>query len=72
MLKNIDLLLNGSVKNIDICTINGQPFSYCAAFGNFVNISYETPRSLKKKIGYLAYLVTGFKSLLNKNKIYDV
>lgn len=72
LLKNIDLLLNGSVKNIDICTINGQPFSYCAAFGNFVNISYETPRSLKKKIGYLAYLVTGFKNLLNKNKIYDV
>ena len=55
--KNLKLLLNGVVKDIDICTINNQPFVYVAGFGKFVNISYETPRHLKKKYGYLAYLI---------------
>ena len=65
IIKNLKLLLNGEEKDIDICLINGQPFVYVAGFGKFVNISYDTPRSLKKKYGYLAYLIEGLKENLS-------
>ena len=56
MLNNLKLALNGKVKRIDICTINDKPFVYSAGFGKFMNIPYETPRELKKRIGHLAYI----------------
>lgn len=70
--RNIELLLKGKVKEIDICTINGRPFTYVAALGKFANISYDTPRSLKKKYGYLAYLIEGLKELRKYTKKYDI
>ena len=70
--KNLKLLLDGCEKNIDICTINGTPFTYCAAFGKLTNISYETPKTMKKKYGYLAYLIYGLKEIRGKIKLYDV
>lgn len=70
--KNIELLLSGKVKGIDICTINGRPFTYVAALGKFANISYDTPRNLKKKFGYLAYLIEGAKDLKNPMPKYDL
>lgn len=69
---NLELLLNGVEREIDICTINNQPFVYVAGFGKFVNISYDTPRSLKKKYGYLAYLIEGIKEGLDEIPLYDV
>lgn len=36
-----------------------QYFSYVAAFGTFTDVSYDTPQDLKKRIGYLAYLLNG-------------
>lgn len=70
--RNLELLLNGVEREIDICTINNQPFVYVAGFGKFVNISYDTPRSLKKKYGYLAYLIEGIKEGLDEIPLYDV
>lgn len=70
--KNLELLLSGCQKNIDICTINGTPFTYCAAFGKLTNISYETPKTMKKKYGYLAYLIYGLKEIRGKIKLYDI
>lgn len=72
ILKNLKLLLEGTIKNIDICTINDQPFTYSAGFGKIVNVSYSTPRELKKKYGYLAYLAGAFKDLNDKTKLYDL
>lgn len=72
IIKNLHLLLDGCEKNIDICTINGIPFTYCAAFGKLTNISYETPKSMKKKYGYLAYLIYGLKEIRGKIKLYDI
>lgn len=72
LIKNFKLLLKGSVKKIDICTINDCPFTYVAAFGKFTNISYETPRWLKKKLGYLAYLIEGLKEIKGKTKLYHL
>lgn len=72
LIKNLKLLLNGSVKKIDICTINDKPFTYVAAFGKFTNISYETPQWLKKNLGYLAYLIGGIKEINHTTKLYNL
>ena len=72
MLNNLKLALNGEVKRIDICTINDKPFVYSAGFGKFMNIPYETPRELKKRIGHLAYIREGARDFFRKVKLYDV
>lgn len=72
LINNIELLLTGVKRKIDICTINGQPFVYCAGFGKFVNISYDTPRKLKEKFGYVAYWMKGVKEINNETKLYDI
>ncbi len=72
LVNNIKKLLKGKVKNIDVCTINNQPFTYVAAFGKFTNVSYETPRWLKKRFGYFAYLLGGLKELKGKTNLYSL
>lgn len=72
IIENLKLLLNGKVHNIDICLINEQPFVYVAGFGKFLDIPYATPRELKKKFGYLAYLINGVKSCFRKIPMYDI
>lgn len=72
MLNNLKLALNGEVKRIDICTINDKPFVYSAGFGKFMNIPYETPRELKKRIGHLAYIREGARDFFRKVKLYDI
>ena len=69
---NLKLALNGKKKRIDICTINGKPFVYSAGFGKFMNIPYETPRELKKRLGHLAYIGEGIKDFFRKIKLYDI
>ena len=68
---NLKLILEGEVKTIDICSINNRDFVYVASFGKFMEIPYETPQKLKHRIGYLAYLISGVKSLF-KTKQYNV
>ena len=69
---NLKLLLAGKKQKIDICLINNQPFVYVAGFGVFLDIPYATPRELKKKVGYLAYLLYGAKSVFKKIPMYDL
>lgn len=71
-INNLKLLLEGEVKEMDICCVNNKPFIYVAGFGKFMNVPYETSRDLKKKIGYLAYLVEGFKEFRNITKLYEL
>ena len=40
MLNNLKITLEGVVKNVDICMINGRPFVYVAAIGKFADIPY--------------------------------
>ena len=70
--KNLELLLGGEVKSIDICTVNNRPFVYVAGFGKFMNVPYETSRDLKKKLGRMAYIIEGAKELVNKTKLYEM
>lgn len=72
LISNLKLALDGEVKRIDVCTINNRPFVYTAGFGKFMNIPYETPRELKKRLGHLAYIKEGAKDFFRKVKSYDV
>jgi len=72
ILDNVKASLNGVVKKFDIGIINNRPFIYVAGFGKYTNISYETPRKSKKRIGHLAYLKEGVKAFFQKTKLYDI
>lgn len=69
---NLKLVLEGEVRNIDICKINNRPFVYVAALGKFVDVAYDTPRKLKKKIGYLAYIINAIKSFADKTHLFEM
>ena len=71
-IENLKMVLNGTVKQIDICTLNNHPFVYVAGIGKFIDIAYDTPREMKKKYGYLAYLFNGIKSFNDKTKLFEV
>ena len=69
---NLKLILEGSIKEIDVGLINNHAFTYVASYGKFMDIPYETPQELKKRLGYLAYMVEVFKRIaghIPKNRI---
>lgn len=72
IMDNVKMSLNGVVKEFDIGIINNHPFIYVAGFGKYTNISYETPRDLKKKIGHLAYVKEAITAFFSKTKLYDI
>lgn len=72
IIKNVESILTGEKKQVDIGLINNQPFMYVAGFGKFINVPYETSRNLKKKLGHLAYLINGVKEFFNKTKLYEL
>lgn len=70
---NINLILSGKVCGIDICTLNGRPFTYTAGFGKFMNVPYETTRNLKKRIGKNAYIINGIHNFFHqKTNLYEL
>ncbi len=71
-IQNLKMILNGTVKEIDICTINETPFVYVAGLGKFTNIAYETPRKLKKNLGYFAYMINAIKSFNSKTQLFEM
>lgn len=70
--KDIMLILDGEEKNIDVGLINNKPFLYVACFGNYTNISYETPRRLKKMFGRFGYFIFAIKSIGQRIKKYNI
>ncbi len=56
-------IMEGSVFYCDLGKMNDSYFVYVAAFGAFVNVSYDTPQDMKNVFGHLAYLVRGAQSL---------
>lgn len=71
-IKNLELLLQGTEKNIDVCFINNTPFVYVACLGDYLDLAYNTPRNLKKKYGKIAYIIYGLKQLKGKMHSYDI
>ena len=72
IIKSLKDILDGTKKKVDVCTINERSFVYVASFGKFMEIPYETPQKLKKRLGHMAYLLSGAKELFKKTPRYDV
>jgi len=70
--RDLEIILKGVKKNIDIIMINGRPFVYVAAFGNYINISFDTPKKWKEVFGRLAYILFGFLGLKEKIRMYKI
>lgn len=69
---NLKMILEGTVKGIDICMINDQPFVYVAGLGKFTDVAYNTPRRLKKNFGYMAYMFNALKSFNQKTHLFEM
>ncbi len=69
---NLKMVLEGTVKDLDICTINDVPFVYVAGLGKFTDVAYDTPRKLKKNLGYLAYIINALKSFNQKTHLFEM
>lgn len=72
IVKTVEDIVNGEVKQVDIGVINNNPFVYVAGFGKFINVPYATKRKFKKAFGHLAYLVNGVKEFFQKTKLYEI
>lgn len=72
IISNLKLILNGEIKEVDICNINGRDFVYVASYGKFMEIPYGTPQELKHRFGYLAYLASGIREVFKKTHRYNV
>ena len=70
--ENLETLLKGKPKKVDVCYINKTPFVYVACLGDYVDLAYSTPRELKKRYGKIAYLLYGAKQIFNKLHKYDI
>ena len=69
---NLKMVLEGTIKDIDVCTINDVPFVYVAGLGKFTDVAYDTPRNLKKNLGYFAYLINAVKSFNRKTNLFEM
>lgn len=58
-------IAEGNVHSIDVGFFGEKNYVYVAAFGVFADVSYATPRQMKKNIGHAAYVLEGIKSLGN-------
>ena len=70
--ENLEILLQGKPKKVDICYINDKPFVYVCCFGDYIDLSYATPRKLKKKYGeaaYFLYALKQFRPKISSHKI---
>ncbi len=63
--KAAKVVLNGEEFSCDVGLMNGEYFTYTAAFGLFTDASYETPQTSKNMLGKLAYVLEGVKRLPN-------
>lgn len=65
ILKAANVAINGKEFLCDVGSINGEYFTYTAAFGLFTDASYETPQTIKNVIGRLGYILEGIIRLPN-------
>ncbi|MBR2264166.1 MAG: YegS/Rv2252/BmrU family lipid kinase [Firmicutes bacterium] len=61
--KLIETLTDGTPMSYDIGAFNDRHFSYVAAFGAFVAVSYATDQKYKNMLGHAAYVLNGLSRL---------
>jgi diacylglycerol kinase (ATP) len=67
--KSLDIIFSGVPVRMDVVKTNDRYSCYVIATGAFIDISYVTDSKLKKKIGYLAYLVKAFEEIFTIPKM---
>jgi len=72
IISNLKSILEGEIKDIDICFVNNKPFVYVAGFGKYITISYDTSKKAKKMFGYLAYAAQGVIEFFKPTKLYEI
>ncbi len=65
ILKSLMALSHGEPRTLDVGQFDSRYFVYVASFGLFAESSYATPQNLKRRLGHLAYVITGTRELLN-------
>ncbi len=68
----IRVVLQGEPFECDIGSLNGNYFTYVAAFGIFTDTSYETQQNSKNLLGRMAYILEGIKRIPNSLKPYKL
>ena len=63
MVQAARIAVGGKKFPCDIGGFNQETFAYIAAFGNFTDVSYETPQRYKNMLGHMAYVLEGMKRL---------
>lgn len=58
-------IISGTPHPCDIGSFNDKYFTYIAAFGAFIEVTYETSQQIKNVIGHLAYILNGISHLKN-------
>lgn len=69
---SLDKILSGEVKDVDVLTVNGDPFNHASAFGFLMNIPYDTPRSLKYRLGQPAYILYAVKEFVKLPRKFQI
>jgi len=71
--KNVEKALTNILENptakMDVVRTNDRYFCYVSGNGAFIDISYVTDSELKKRIGYLAYLIKGAEEIFTIPKM---
>lgn len=64
-------IIDGNPFPIDIGSFNDKFFTYIAAFGALIEVTYETPQQIKNVLGHAAYVLNSI-SKLKSIKSYHV
>jgi diacylglycerol kinase (ATP) len=59
--KALDIIEEDIRVSMDVGRSSQGYFTYVSALGNYVDVSYTTSSFLKKRLGYLAYIIKGVK-----------
>ena len=59
----VQWIINGKPYPCDIGSFNDKYFTYIAAFGAFIEVTYETSQQAKNMLGHAAYILNGLTKL---------
>lgn len=59
----VQWIINGKPYPCDIGSFNDKYFTYIAAFGAFIEVTYETSQQAKNMLGHAAYILNGLTRL---------
>ena len=64
--QTLKLLDHNVTRKTDIYMVNQNYFIYAGAIGKFSEVSYDVKNGAKKRLGHLAYMIRGLKSIPKK------